>query len=78
MVPGESMEAMITDGTGKLRVVWTGRDELNGLELGSGLRLEGTVSVDDGELSMRNPTWCVVRDPYASQTGQPGSGRRGR
>ena len=65
LVPDESMEAVIDDGTGRLRVVWTGSDPLNGLELGRGLRVEGTVSLDSGQKLMRNPTWCVVRDPYA-------------
>ena len=65
-VPGESMEAVITDGTGRLRAVWSGREELAGLELGRGLRLEGTVCTDDSTPLMRNPTWCVVRDPYDS------------
>ncbi len=65
LVPGESMEATITDGTGKLRAVWTGREVLSGLELGRGLRLEGTVCLESGVPVMRNPTWCLVRDPYA-------------
>lgn len=63
-VPGESMEAIISDGTGRLKAVWTGRDEIPGLELGRGLRLEGTVCADGSTPVMRNPTWCVVKDPY--------------
>ncbi|MGI9018046.1 MAG: hypothetical protein ACR2HR_13235 [Euzebya sp.] len=65
LVPGESLTATITDGTGKLRAVWTGRETVEGLELGSGLRLEGTVSIDGASPVMRNPTWCLVRDPYS-------------
>lgn len=65
LVPGESIEAVIYDGTGRLRVVFTGTDTMAGLELGSGLRVEGTVCVESGQPMMRNPTWCVVRDPYA-------------
>lgn len=64
-VPGESMEATVTDGTGRLKAVWTGREVLTGLELGRGLRLEGTVCMESGMPVMRNPTWCLVRDPYA-------------
>lgn len=64
LVPGESMEAVIFDGSGRLRAVWTGRDPMTGLELGRGLRLEGTVCAESGTPLMRNPTWCVVRDPY--------------
>ncbi|MEE8602550.1 OB-fold nucleic acid binding domain-containing protein [Euzebya tangerina] len=65
LVPGQSMEATITDGTGKLRAVWTEVEVMGGLELGRGLRLQGTVCTDGDVPVMRNPTWCLVRDPYA-------------
>ena len=65
LVPGQSIEAVISDGTGRLRAVWTGVNVLRGLELGRGLRLEGTVCCDNETPLMRNPTWCLVRDPYA-------------
>lgn len=65
LTPGESMEATVTDGTGKLKVVWSGSKPLDGLELGRGLRLEGTVCTESGTATMRNPTWCLVKDPYA-------------
>ncbi|CAN5333235.1 hypothetical protein BH23ACT9_BH23ACT9_23340 [soil metagenome] len=78
-VPGESIEAVVSDGTGKLRAIWTGREVMTGLELGRGLRLEGTVCRDSGTPIMRNPTWCVVRDPYEcgdSARHQPSGARR--
>lgn len=65
LVPGVSMEAVIADGTGRLRATFTGGDEMPGLELGRGLRLEGTVCTESGEPMMRNPSWWVVRDPYS-------------
>ena len=65
LIPGESMEAVIFDGTGRLRATFTGVDTMTGLELGRGLRVEGTVCIDSGEALMRNPSWCVVSDPYA-------------
>lgn len=65
LVPGESVEAVLTDGTGRLRATWTAREAMPGLELGRGLRVEGTVCTDSGTPQMRNPTWCLVRDPYA-------------
>lgn len=67
LVPGESVEAVLTDGTGRLRATWTTRDAMPGLELGRGLRLEGTVCIDEGTAQMRNPSWCLVRDPYSCQ-----------
>ncbi len=71
LVPGESIEAIISDGTARLRAVWTGTDAMSGLELGRGLRVEGTVCTDSGQAVMRNPTWCVVRDPYACSDDAP-------
>lgn len=65
LVPGESMEATITDGTARLRAVFTGGEVVPGLELGRGLRLQGTVCTESGQAVMRNPTWCLLRDPYA-------------
>lgn len=65
LVPGDSLETVVTDGTGRLRAIWTGSEILRGLELGRGLRLQGTVSSERGTALMRNPTWCLVRDPYA-------------
>jgi hypothetical protein len=65
LVPGESVEAVVGDGTGRLRAVWTAAEALPGLELGRGLRLEGTVCAESGAAVMRNPAWCLVRDPYA-------------
>jgi hypothetical protein len=64
LVPDEYVEAVVTDGTGRLRARWTGRDAVQGLELGGGLRLEGTVCTEGGSPVMRNPTWCLVRDPF--------------
>ena len=68
LIPGESVEVVLSDGTGRLRATWTTRDAMAGLELGRGLRLEGTVCVEEETVLMRNPTWCLVRDPYSCQT----------
>ncbi len=65
LVPGESIEVVVSDGTGRLRASWNTRTPMPGLELGRGLRLEGTVCTDGPTPLMRNPTWCLVRDPYA-------------
>ena len=65
LVPGESVEATLEDGTGRLRVIWTGRQLLPGVELGRGVRVYGTVYLEGDEPVMRNPTWCLVADPYS-------------
>lgn len=64
-VPGRQIEVTIEDGSGRLTVIFTGRTSLPGLNLGSGMRVEGMVA-SDGEdgLQMRNPSWWHVSDPY--------------
>jgi hypothetical protein len=66
VVPGRALEVTVEDGTGRLTAIWPGRNNLPGLELGSGLRLTGTVSIDDeGERRILNPAWSLVAEPYA-------------
>jgi hypothetical protein len=40
----EALEALLTDGTGELSVVWMGRRTIPGLTLGTHLVVEGVVS----------------------------------
>jgi hypothetical protein len=63
--PGEALEVTVEDGSGTLVARWPHRTEIAGLELGSGLRLEGTVAEDgDGTRRMLNPAWAPVSEPY--------------
>jgi hypothetical protein len=65
LVPGRQLEVTVEDGTGHLVAIFTGRSNLPGLELGSGLRLAGTVASEHGSRRvLRNPTWTTVREPY--------------
>lgn len=65
MDPGEALDVTVEDGSGTLVARWPHRTELGGLELGSGLRLEGTVAEDhDGTRRMLNPAWAPIREPY--------------
>jgi hypothetical protein len=50
-----SLEAVIYDGTGELTAVWTGRDHIPGLTIGTQLILEGVISVERGSMRMVNP-----------------------
>ena len=64
-VPGRQIEVTIEDGSGRLAAIFTGRTSLPGLNLGSGMRVEGMAADDgDGGLQMRNPAWWHVSDPY--------------
>jgi hypothetical protein len=66
LVPGRQLEITIEDDTGRLTALFVGRSRLPGLEMGSGLRFVGTLSVDNqGRRTMRNPDWALVAEPYA-------------
>ena len=60
---GGSIEAMVTDGTGRHIARWLGRSELAGISLGAGLVMEGVVGEQDGELTMLNPEYELVPSP---------------
>src|SRR5919197_2575700 len=51
----EALEALITDGTGEVRVVWMGRRSIPGLTLGTKLVVEGVVAEQRGERRLVNP-----------------------
>ncbi|MGH2580809.1 MAG: OB-fold nucleic acid binding domain-containing protein [Actinomycetota bacterium] len=53
----ESLEALISDGTGELSVLWMGRRSIPGLTLGTRIVVEGVVAVKRGGLKMVNPTF---------------------
>jgi hypothetical protein len=66
LIPRRAIEVTVEDGSGRLIAAFPGRTALRGLELGGGLRLEGTVTVDgDGLRRMRSPAATPVREPYA-------------
>ena len=65
IVPGKRLEVTVEDGSGEVTAVFGGRSHLPGLELGTGIRLSGTVAIDErGALSIRNPSWDFVSEPY--------------
>jgi len=53
----ETFSAVVTDGTGEITAVWTGRGEIPGLRLGSRVVLEGVVARERGRLRMVNPSY---------------------
>jgi hypothetical protein len=66
VVPGALLEVAVEDGTGDLVAAWPGRTHLRGVDLGSALRLTGTVASDgEGRRRMLNPAWQLVGEPYA-------------
>jgi RecG-like helicase len=51
----ESLEVLLTDGTGELRVRWMGRRSIPGLSLGTKVVVEGVVADERGVRRMVNP-----------------------
>jgi len=51
----ESLEAILSDGTGEITVVWMGRRTIRGLSLGTRLVVEGLLAEQRGEKRMVNP-----------------------
>ena len=57
----ESLEALLSDGTGELEVVWMGRRTIPGLSLGTRVVVDGVVGEQRGKLRMVNPTFEFSR-----------------
>ena len=53
----ESLEALISDGTGEMSVLWMGRRSVPGLTLGTRIVVEGVIAEERGALKMVNPTF---------------------
>ncbi|MFM7718889.1 MAG: OB-fold nucleic acid binding domain-containing protein [Actinomycetota bacterium] len=51
----ESLEALISDGTGEITVVWMGRRSIPGLTLGTHVVVEGLVAEQRNERRIVNP-----------------------
>ncbi|MBI2237834.1 MAG: OB-fold nucleic acid binding domain-containing protein [Actinobacteria bacterium] len=51
----ESLEVLLSDGTGEVSVVWMGRRAIPGLSLGTRVIVEGVVSRQRAGLKMVNP-----------------------
>lgn len=51
----ESLEALVTDGTGEAVVVFMGRRGMRGFSLGAHIVVEGVLGEQRGELRMINP-----------------------
>jgi hypothetical protein len=57
----ESLEALLSDGTGEIEVVWMGRRSIPGLSLGTRVVVDGVVGEQRGRLRMVNPTFEFSR-----------------
>lgn len=55
-----ALEAEISDGTGSVSVIWLGRREIAGVEVGQWLRVEGLVACREGRKVMYNPRYELL------------------
>jgi RecG-like helicase len=53
----ESLEAILSDGTGEVTVVWMGRRTIRGLSLGTRLVVDGLLAEQRSEKRMVNPSF---------------------
>ena len=54
---GDSLEAVLTDGTGEVTAVWTGRRAIPGMFLGTRMTVEGVLVEATGARRMVNPVF---------------------
>ena len=60
LIPGEhhdSLEALLTDGTGEVTGVWTGRRSIPGMTLGTRMIVKGVLTKAPGARRMMNPNY---------------------
>lgn len=53
----ESLEALVSDGTGEMSIVWMGRRSMPGLSLGTRIVVEGVVGEHGTSRRMVNPSF---------------------
>jgi hypothetical protein len=56
----ESLEALLTDGTGEVTGVWIGRRSIPGLQLGTRMIVKGVLNKNPGTRRMVNPHYEFV------------------
>lgn len=54
------LEAELSDGTGRITLIWMGRHDIPGIEAGRDLIVEGRVSVAAGRRRMYNPRYQLL------------------
>lgn len=53
------LEARLVDGTGTVTLIWMGRHEIPGIEVGRQMAVEGRLSIVDGERRIYNPYYTL-------------------
>ncbi|WP_232548032.1 OB-fold nucleic acid binding domain-containing protein [Propioniciclava soli] len=58
--PQPWLEAQLSDGTGRVTLIWMGRHEIPGIEAGRELLVQGRVGVSDGVRRIHNPRYTLL------------------
>ena len=54
------LEAELSDGTGRVTLIWMGRHEVPGIEVGREMLVRGRISAIDGERRIYNPRYELL------------------
>lgn len=57
---GSWLEARLADESGAVTLVWMGRNEIPGVEVGRVMRVEGRIGVIDGVPHIFNPSYTLL------------------
>ena len=57
------LEAVLSDGSGQVRLLWMGRRSIPGIEAGAVLRVEGRIADIDGSRVLYNPRYELLSVP---------------
>jgi hypothetical protein len=60
-----SLEVVLNDGTGSMSVVFHGRRHVEGVSIGTVLRVDGTAIDHHGRLAILNPQYTLLAVPAA-------------
>jgi hypothetical protein len=58
-----AVEVILADGTGAVSVIFLGRRQVPGIDVGTRLRATGMVGERGGRLAILNPTYRLQRAP---------------
>jgi hypothetical protein len=59
-----TLEAVVEDDTGAMSIVFTGRKQIGGLEVGTRLRAQGMAAEHRRRLAILNPTYALIADRH--------------
>ncbi|MEL4504382.1 OB-fold nucleic acid binding domain-containing protein [Luteococcus sp. H138] len=56
------LEAVLSDGSGEVTLIWMGRRVVRGIEAGRRLEVQGVITLYDGRPTIYNPKYSLLPD----------------